>query len=57
MMFLFLSKVVVVLGIVFAMVDSKYLLVDVEEVDSENPNLNELGGKEIAAIKRGKIET
>ena len=57
MMFLFLSKLVGVLGIVFAMVDSKYLLVDVEEVDSENPKLHELGGKEIAAIKRGKIET
>ena len=56
-MLLFLSKVVAFLGIAFAMVDSKYLLVDVEEVDSENPKLHELGGKEIAAIKRGKIET
>ena len=57
MMFLFLSKVAAFLGTVFAMVDSKYLLIDVEEVDLEKPTLHEFGRQEIAALKQGKIQT
>ena len=57
MMFLFLCKVAGFLGIVFTIVDSKYLLVDVEEIDLEKPKLQELGGQEIAVLKQGKIQT
>ena len=56
-MFLFLFKVAAFLGIVFAMVDSKYLLIEIEEVDLEKPKLQELGGQEIAALKQGMIQT
>ena len=56
-MYLFLSKVAAFLGLVFAMVDSKYLLVDVEEVDLEEPKNHELGRQKIAALKQGIIQT
>ena len=57
MMYLHLSKVAGFLVIVFTIVNSKYLLVDVGEIDLEKPKLQDLGGQEIAAPKQGIIQT
>ena len=57
MIILSLSPVAILSKIAVAMEDSKYLLVDFDGIDYKEPKRHELGGEEIAALKKGRLQT